>query len=173
MNLPWEKAVAVNIFGDTDEGCRTTKLANLTSDVPPDSSGMGCNRKCSSISKILLNHKCWTWHWPIKMKLYILSKWNKIFDFNILHKNAYVDYNGIIVPSGLRVNRRCFVLPWQANVNTNSPRLVSLCLTRKSPSFPKIHKIRLHKYLFTSYINEAFNHMILSIFYQIDCDLKN
>ena len=117
MDLPWEKAFAANIFGDTDEGCRTTKLANLTSDVPPDSSGMGCNRKCSSISKILLNHKCWTWHWPIKMKLYILSKSTKIFDL-YTKINTQISIKLLYHPDWELVASALFFLDKQMSIQT-------------------------------------------------------
>lgn len=49
-------------------GCRMaaapTKLMSVTSEAPPDSSGMGCTRKCSSMSKMDWNHRCCTRHWP-------------------------------------------------------------------------------------------------------------
>lgn len=51
-------------------GCRgllpvyTTKFVSITSDGPPLSSGIGFALKCSSISKMLWNQRCWTRHWP-------------------------------------------------------------------------------------------------------------
>lgn len=41
-----------------------TKLMRVTSEAPPDSRGMGCTRKCSSMSKIDWNQRCCTRHWP-------------------------------------------------------------------------------------------------------------
>lgn len=41
-----------------------TKLMRVTSEAPPDSRGMGCTRKCSSMSKMDWNHRCCTRHWP-------------------------------------------------------------------------------------------------------------
>lgn len=49
-------------------GCRMavapTKLMSVTSEAPPDSRGIGCTRKCSSMSKMDWNHRCCTLHWP-------------------------------------------------------------------------------------------------------------
>lgn len=47
-------------------GCRTavapTKLMSVTSEAPPDSRGMGWTRKCSNMSKMDWNQRCWTRH---------------------------------------------------------------------------------------------------------------
>lgn len=36
----------------------------VTSLEPPDSRGIGCTRKCSSMSKMVWNQRCCTRHWP-------------------------------------------------------------------------------------------------------------
>lgn len=41
-----------------------TYSVRRTSATPPCSSGIGCCWKCSSISVMVGNHKCWTRHWP-------------------------------------------------------------------------------------------------------------
>ena len=59
-----------------------TKSARLTLDEPPDSSGMGWERKCSSMSKIVWNHKCCTRHCPsgfkVKRRCWNTGEWSML-----------------------------------------------------------------------------------------------
>ena len=61
----------------------TTYWVSVTSEEPPDSRGMGCERKCSNMSKTDWNQRCWTRHWP---SLLIVSRRccmeSKIYDGN-------------------------------------------------------------------------------------------
>lgn len=109
------------------DGNATTNSVRVTSDVPPDSRGIGCNRKCSSMSNTDWNHKCCTLHWPSGLRVILRCYSQK-------STCKYYCY----YPSGVHFGvifllKFTLAFPWKLNVRTNSPILVSLWRTKKVP----------------------------------------
>lgn len=80
-----ELARCIELLGNVGlltEFTKTTKFVNITSEGPPLSRGIGLARKCSNISKMLWNHRCWTRHWPstlsASLRCWKYHKFNKI-----------------------------------------------------------------------------------------------
>ena len=60
-----------------------TYSVSRTSATPPCSSGIGFCLKCSSISVMLGNHKCWTRHWPAEFFFVVGEKSRKFISIRI------------------------------------------------------------------------------------------
>ena len=99
-------------------GCRgplpvyTTKFVSITSDGPPLSSGIGFALKCSSISKMLWNQRCWTRHWPSTLSASLRCCKNTSITLGYSRKNLHPHdgRHGFLTPASTWISKTAWAL---------------------------------------------------------------